>query len=162
LTEAPAVDASSLILLVRTAYLHLLKSLAPQLVVPEPVLEEIRAKGVEDATLQAVEKASPWLSVVQVSSEQERVGGLTLGKGEAAVLAWALSHPGAFAVLDDQRARSHALSLQIPVIGTLGVVLRAKRLGMIPLARPVVESLVAKGMYLSRSVVEKALALARE
>jgi predicted nucleic acid-binding protein len=161
LTEAPAVDASSLILLVRTAHLHLLKSLAPQLVVPEPVLEEIRAKGVEDATLQAVE-ASPWLSVVQVSFEQARVGGLTLGKGESAVLAWALSHPGAFAVLDDQRARSHALSLQIPIIGTLGVVLRAKRLGMISLARPVVESLVAEGMYLSGSVVERALALAGE
>jgi len=160
LTEA-AVDASSLILLVRTAHLHLLKSLAPQLVVPEPVLEEIRAKGVEDATLRAVE-ASPWLSVIQGSFEQERVGGLTLGKGESAVLAWALSHPGAFAVLDDQRARSHALSLQIPVIGTLGVVLRAKRLGMIPLARPVVESLVAEGMYLSKSVVEGALALAGE
>lgn len=160
MTEA-AVDASSLILLVRTAHLHLLKSLAPQLVVPEPVLEEIRAKGVEDATLRAVE-ASPWLSVIQGSFEQERVGGLTLGKGESAVLAWALSHPGAFAVLDDQRARSHALSLQIPVIGTLGVVLRAKRLGMIPLARPVVESLVAEGMYLSKSVVEGALALAGE
>jgi predicted nucleic acid-binding protein len=161
LTEAPAVDASSLILLARTAYLHLLKSLAPQLVVPEPVLEEIRAKGVEDAALQAVE-ASPSLSVVQVSSEQERVGGLTLGKGESAVLAWALSHPGALAVLDDQRARSHALSLQIPIIGTLGVVLRAKRLGMLSLARPVVESLVAQGMYLSGSVVERALALAGE
>ena len=161
MTEAPAVDASPLILLVRAAHLHLLKALAPQLVVPEPVLEEIRAKGVEDATLQAVE-ASPWLSVVQVTSEQERIGGLTLGKGEAAVLAWALSHPGAFAVLDDQRARSHALSLEIPVIGTLGVVLRAKRLGMISQARPVVESLVAEGMYLSRSVVERALALAGE
>ncbi|HSS48378.1 MAG TPA: DUF3368 domain-containing protein, partial [Thermoanaerobaculia bacterium] len=156
MTEAPAVDASSLIFLARTASLHLLKSLAPKLVVPIPVLEEIRAKGIEDASLQAVE-GSPWLSVVQVSYEQERAGGLTLGKGESAVLAWARSHPGAFAVLDDQRARSHAFSLQIPVIGTLGVVLRAKRLGMIPSVRPVVESLIAKGMYLSRSVVEKAL-----
>lgn len=161
MTEAPAVDSSSLIFLAHTSSLHLLKSLAPQLVVPESVLEEIRAKGLEDATLQAVE-ASAWLSVVKVSSEQERIGGSTLGKGESAVLVWALSHPGALAVLDDQRARSHALSLQIPVIGTLGVVIRAKRLGMIPLARPVVESLVAKGMYLSRALVERALALAGE
>ncbi|MFY9820995.1 MAG: DUF3368 domain-containing protein [Thermoanaerobaculia bacterium] len=159
--EPPAVDSSSLILLARTTSLHLLKSLAPQLVVPEAVLEEIRAKGVEDATLQAVQ-ASPWLSVVRVSFEPDRVGGLRLGKGEASVLAWALSHQGTLAVLDDQRARSHALSLQIPVIGTLGVVLRAKRLGMINLARPLVESLVEKGMYLSRSVVERALALAGE
>lgn len=139
MTEAPAVDSSSLIFLPRTSSLHLLKSLAPQLVVPGPVL-----------------------SVVQVSSAPERIGGLTLGKGESAVLVWALSHPGAFVVLDDQRAWSHAFSLQIPVIGTLGVVLRAKRLGMIDLARPLVESLVAKGMYLSRSVIERALALAGE
>jgi uncharacterized protein len=78
------------------------------------------------------------------------------------VLAWALSKPGTVAVLDDQKARTHAGSLGISVIGTLGIVLRAKRQGVISQARPIVQDLIARGMYLSRAVTERALALVGE
>lgn len=160
MTEAPAVDASPLIYLARTGNLPLLQVLAPALAVPEPVLEEIRAKGTDDATLRAVQDTA-WLSVVQppASSLLRR---WDLGKGEASVLAWALSRPGTVAVLDDQKARTYAASLGIPFIGTLGIVLRAKRLGVVSQARPIVEDLIAHGMYLSKSVAEKALALVAE
>jgi predicted nucleic acid-binding protein len=39
------VDASPLIHLARTGNLFLLKALASNVVIPEPVLDEIRAKG---------------------------------------------------------------------------------------------------------------------
>jgi predicted nucleic acid-binding protein len=48
------------------------------------------------------------------------------------------------------------------VRGTLGLVLVAKQRGRIPAARPVLESLRASGMYLSDSVLNKALALVGE
>ena len=48
------------------------------------------------------------------------------------------------------------------MIGTLGIVLRAKRRGLIPQARPVVEKMIANGMYLSQSILQKALALVNE
>jgi predicted nucleic acid-binding protein len=38
------------------------------------------------------------------------------------------------------------------------VVLAAKRMGWLPAARPVVEALLADGLYLSRSLVTAALA----
>ena len=44
------------------------------------------------------------------------------------------------------------------MIGTLGLVLLAKQLGQVPLARPVVEHLRISGMYLSDQVVNEALA----
>jgi predicted nucleic acid-binding protein len=50
-----------------------------------------------------------------------------------------------------------AASLGIPVRGTLGIVLAAKRRGLIPLARPVIDDLFATGLYLSRKVLEEAL-----
>jgi predicted nucleic acid-binding protein len=128
---------------------------------PEPVLDEIRAKGTDDAALRAVQGTS-WLTIVQPPPLPTKLGALDLGRGEISVLAWALSRPGAVAILDDQKARLYAESLGIPVIGTLGIILRAKRLGVIPLARPIVQDLIAKGMYLSKPVVEKALALVGE
>ena len=60
-------------------------------------------------------------------------------------------------MIDDGEARRCARSLSIPVIGTLGLVLLAKRVGRIPLARPVVERLRASGMYLSDVVINQAL-----
>ncbi|MGC8641465.1 MAG: DUF3368 domain-containing protein [Isosphaeraceae bacterium] len=47
--------------------------------------------------------------------------------------------------------------MSIPVIGTLGLVLLAKRVGRISLARPVVERLRTSGMYLSDVVINQAL-----
>jgi len=47
--------------------------------------------------------------------------------------------------------------LGIPVRGTLGIVLAAKKRGLIPKARPVIETLIRSGMYRSRNVIEEAL-----
>lgn len=39
----------------------------------------------------------------------------------------------------------------------LGVILRSKKLGLIPFARPRIEELLRRGMYLGRDLVEAAL-----
>jgi predicted nucleic acid-binding protein len=161
LAETPAVDASPLIYLARTGNLPLLKSLASSFAVPEPVWDEVRAKGADDAVVQTL-RENPWLALVEPPPFPETLLTWDLGKGEAAVLSWALSRPGTLAVLDDQKARSYAQWHGIPVIGTLGIVLRAKRQGMIPLARPILQDLIAHGMYLSRSTLDKALTLVGE
>ena len=70
--------------------------------------------------------------------------------------------PAASRSLTIVQGRRSALSPGVPLIGTLGIVLLAKRKGAIPRARTVVEELVAHGMYLSPSVVDSALALIGE
>ncbi|HID56261.1 TPA: DUF3368 domain-containing protein [Candidatus Poribacteria bacterium] len=64
--------------------------------------------------------------------------------------------------IDDLAARRCASTLGIPVRGTLGLVLIAKQRGLIPAAKPIVEQLLSNGMYLSRKVINKALALVGE
>ena len=90
MAEAPAVDASPLIYLARTGNLPILKALAPAFLIPEPVRDEIRAK--DDAVLRDVQ-AAPWLSVVPSPAIPGTLLVWDLGKGEASVLAWALSRP---------------------------------------------------------------------
>jgi len=85
-----------------------------------------------------------------------------LGPGESAVLAIAYAGPEREVIIDDLAGRRCAASLKIPVRGTLGVVLLAKRKGRIDRARPVVEQLRRAGMYLSDDVVSEALALVGE
>ncbi len=50
----------------------------------------------------------------------------------------------------------------MPLIGTLGIVLKAKRKGVLPAARPAIEKLLNAGMYLSGKIIDQALALVDE
>ncbi len=47
--------------------------------------------------------------------------------------------------------------LDIPVVGTLGIVLAARRMGWVSAAKPIVERLLDEGLYLSSTLVTQAL-----
>ena len=159
--DGPVVNASPLIYLSRAGHLDLLQIAGKSIFVPESVILAIGAKGTGDATVLAVASAS-WLTRVPRPAIPARVAAWDLGAGEASVIAWAIGHPGATAILDDLQARRCAATLGVPCIGILGVVLAAKRKGRISAARPVVEELVAHGMYLSDGVIARALSLVGE
>lgn len=117
------------------------------MVVPETVIAEIEAGAGRDATLEAVQRAG-WLSVAPVPELPEPVRRCRLDPGESAVLALAYAEPGSEVVLDDLAARRAAARLEIPCLGTLGLILAAKGLGAIAEARPVIAELRRAGLYL--------------
>jgi predicted nucleic acid-binding protein len=65
--------------------------------------------------------------------------------------------PGAFAVVDDLEARRCAHAIGVPIRGTLGLVLVARRHGLVPAARPLLEALRRAGLYLSDDLLDRAL-----
>ena len=73
-----------------------------------------------------------------------------------------LAHSGFTAVLDDLKARKKAKSLWLAVIGTVGIILRAKQRGLIPSAKPALERLRGAGAHLSDVLVKRAIELAGE
>lgn len=161
MAERPAVNASPLIYLSRAGFVDLLQIAGREIVVPAPVAEDIRRKGAHDPAVQALVQ-TPWLLVSETPPTPPLIQAWDLGEGESSVLAWAYTHPGAEAILDDLAARRCAAALGIPVRGTLGLVLTAKRRGVIPAARPVLEQLRQTGMYLSDHVLNQALSLVGE
>ena len=136
------VNASPVIALAHADALGLLEKLSTRLVVPEAVVEEVLA-GPEDPAHRAL--ASGWGSR-QAGAVPARVAEWGLGKGESAVVAIALEL-GATAVLDDRNARRCAKALGVPLIGTFGVILRARRQGLISAAKPVIRAVVDAGLY---------------
>ena len=85
-----------------------------------------------------------------------------LGAGETQVLAHALEHPVCEAVLDDAAGRRCAASLNVRATGTVGLVLRAKKRGLLASARSAVEDLRRNGLYLSQAAADAALSLVDE
>jgi predicted nucleic acid-binding protein len=89
---AAVIDTSPLILLARISRLDLLLTLRRRLVVPVPVLEEIRAKGDQDPIVRELEHAR-YLEEVPALPISEQIRRWDLGSGESSVLAWAQRFP---------------------------------------------------------------------
>lgn len=156
MAEPSVVNASPLIFLASAGLAELTQLAGTPVQIPGAVVEEIERFGATDAAAVAVKRLD-WLVPVDPGPAPAIIERWDLGAGETSVLTWAYAHPGTTAVLDDLAARRCAISLGIPVRGTLGLILIAKRRLIIPRAKPVLEQLRAAGMYLSDAVMNRAL-----
>jgi predicted nucleic acid-binding protein len=149
------VNASPVIFLTQIQALPLLKDLAGEVIIPTAVRHEVLAGAGYHDSLVPVEFPS-WIIVRPDLLLPPEVSGWDLGAGESQVLVHAAMSADCEAVLDDLQARRCARGLGILTTGTLGIILRAKRVGLISTARPLIEDLLREGLYLSRAVVESA------
>lgn len=156
MTDKVIINASPLIFLSCSHHLALLESFADDIWVPEPVAEEILQRGQSDITARAI-RNTDWLVTQSVEEIPMSILERRLGAGESSVLALGLAHPNTEVIIDDLAGRKCADSLDIPVRGTLGLVLAAKKRGVIPAARPVIEDMMSAGLYLSKRVLDRAL-----
>ncbi len=85
-----------------------------------------------------------------------------LGAGEREVISLAKSAPDALAILDDALARAYAKRLGVTFTGTLGVLLKAKQLGMIESLTLLLDRLDKLGFRLDVDTRQAALKLAEE
>ena len=126
------------------------------MVVPDAVVAEVGAKGPDDPVALAIRQAT-WLAVEPNRVTPGPVLDCKIDAGESAVLALALGDDSCEVVLDDKAGRNCARRLGIACLGSLGLVLLARRLGAIPEARPVIERLREVGLYLDDEYVEEVL-----
>ena len=105
-----------------------------------------------------------WIKVHRVSqTEVFRVLRVNLDDGEAESIALALELAPQELLLDERKARRMALKLDLPVAGTLDVLMAAKRAGLIPTVRPVIDDLLQHAHFrVSRSLYHKLLSSANE
>jgi predicted nucleic acid-binding protein len=149
------VNASPVITLAKAGHLTLLTALADEVLLPVAVIAELLAAPASDPARQAIEQG--WgnhISPVDVPAIVLEWG---LGAGETAVIAAALESQERTAVLDDAQGRKCARALGVPVIGTLGVVLRAKKMGHVPSATNVLRDLRDAGLYLDSTIIAAAI-----
>ena len=85
-----------------------------------------------------------------------------LHAGEIEVITLAQECGADLLILDDNMAKKTAKYLGLTVTGTMGVLLRAKREGHIEKVKPLVDRLIADGLFISPTVREYVLSQAGE
>ena len=86
----------------------------------------------------------------------------SLHLGESATIALAKEVKAEQVILDDNAARQEAVARGLPVIGTVGVLLVAKTRSVIPVIRPILDSLRAQGTRISQDLYYQVIAEADE
>ncbi len=84
------------------------------------------------------------------------VSGWNLGREESEVLTLAFQK-GCGAVLDDLQARKCASVLEIHLIGSLGLLVKAKNIGIINAVKPSFERIVKAGLFIDRDFLKNLL-----
>jgi predicted nucleic acid-binding protein len=142
-------NASPLIVLAKAGLLDRILPLADQTWIPQAVAEEVsRAKNPGDP-------ASRWIAgqsslIHPTTPISPFVMAWDLGAGESAVISLTATNATAVAVLDDLAARRCAQAMGLPIVGSLGLILMAKRAGVISSATQALDAVVAAGLFISR------------
>lgn len=141
--EPIVVDTSSLIALEKISLLPILCKIYKEVIIPESVIKEFGNLSL------------PCLSIrkVEVDLIKLLTADLNLGKGEAEVIALA-SQTGLKVAIDDLKARRVAENMGLKVTGTIGVLVKAERAGLIRSAYDKVKELRDRGFYVAEELLE--------
>jgi hypothetical protein len=146
-------DASPILSFARANRLEVLRQTVGTLTIPDAVHQDIVVRGTRKPGAQDVQR-SAW---IQRASLRDRAlvdrlpQKLHLGEREAIALA---KERGESLLVDEREARQEASRQGINVIGSLRVLTEAKDRGIIPHAKPVLDELIAAGMYVSDALYQ--------
>ncbi len=148
-SEPIVVNTSPLLALSACGQIELLRALHSRVVVPEAVIAELERgqAGVDPLALDMERPA--WLEVVALRQSPSPLLEAYLDEGEASVITLALELGITRVVIDERRGRAVARTMGLEATGSVGVLLRAKREGLLAAVKPSLEAMQAQGIWLS-------------
>lgn len=152
-------DASALIALSACNSLPLLDALFGTVLVPQAVYLEVAAEDKPHAQpLQRYLQGK----VRQVNMQHFVFLDAYADAGETAAMLLYKELAADYLLIDDKRGRKVAAINQIKTVGSLGVLLQAKRAGLIASIAPLLAKIDASPVFISRALLETVLELAGE
>ncbi len=144
-------DTSCLIVLSNINHLDLLRKVYREIIITPEIVEEYG------------ENLPYWIKMLNVKHvSTQRLLELQLDKGESSAIALAIENPASTIILDDNKARKIARQLGLKVTGTIGVIVKAKLIGIIPSIKPILKEIKKTDFRLSSALEHEALKQAGE
>ena len=139
-------DTSCLIILSKINELDLLRRMYGKVITTAEVANEFG------------ESLPEWVEIrIASDAYRQRILELQIDKGEASTIALAIELTDSVVILDDYKARKIAESLGIPIIGTIGVIISAKKLGVIESIKPYIQKIRQTNFRISEDIEKRAL-----
>jgi len=152
-------DSSALVALAACDSLILLDEIFGQVMVPEVVYKEV-AQPDRFQSNRLKEYLHGKVRQVDMQGFVSLDACADVGETEAMLLYKAIAAD--YLLIDDKRGRKIASLNRIKTIGSLGVLLQAKRMGLVNHIRPLIENIIDSPVFISENLVTTVLELAGE
>ena len=104
-----------------------------------------------------------WVEILTVVDKSKQLLlEMQIDKGESSAIALAIETPNSTVIIDDYKARKIAEKLGLTYTGTMGVIIKAKLLGIIPSIKPLLNRIKQTDFRLSADIELQALKEAKE
>jgi len=144
-------DTSCFIILTNIGHLDLLQQVYGNVITTPEVATEYSLK------------LPDWVHIVSPANiNMQNMLAQYIDMGEASAIALGIEIEGCTIILDDYSARKMAEKLNLAITGTIGVIIKAKKDGIITSIKPFIERLKATNFRLSPSLYDEALKEAGE
>jgi hypothetical protein len=154
--DRAVVNAGPLVALSLVGKLDLLPALFREFWIPETVFREVAVAGLGRPGATAIIDKG-WAKRIRSAPDPDPLLVVELDPGEAAVISLARACAPCMAVIDEKRGRRIAHQVYgLPVKGTAGLLVEAKRLNLLNDLRLIMMEMKRAGYYLSDAVIEGA------
>jgi predicted nucleic acid-binding protein len=134
-------NTSPLINLAMIGELELIQKLYNTIYIPQAVFDEIVIQGKGQAGAKQI-KNSSWIIDHPIDNTLlTKSLSLQLDKGEAEAIALSIELFANLILLDEKRGRAIATQFNLRPLGILGILIHAKKMGLIPLIKPLIDRL---------------------
>lgn len=145
-------NSSCLIIFDKLGILDLLEKIYGEITIPRTVRDEVFASQI----------VPNWIEVIDVTQPVAyRILEKTLGPGESEAIALSLESNPDLLILDDLTARKIAQRLGIKITGVIGILLEAKRIGLITEIKKLLDEILKLDFRISKAIYDEALRLAK-
>lgn len=134
----------------------LLRHFYDNVFMPQAVKQEIIAGGLTRSGVKEPEDAD-WLQIKEIKDQAKVLLLHELDQGEAEVIILAQEQKATEVIPDEKIARMEAKLLGLKVVGTLGLLLRARKRGFILELSPLIHKILGEGIYIHPNIVESIL-----
>ncbi len=153
-------NSGPLIALLKIGRLELLKQLFKKIFISKGTYDEVVIEG---KTGYKDIKQSNWIEVKPIKDQQAvNILRIDLGKGESESVILAYELRADILLVDELIARNIAENLGLKISGTVGVLLKAKKSGLISEVKSELDRLKKKNVWLGNEVCKRALKIAGE
>lgn len=104
-----------------------------------------------------------WIEVKEVKNKVlQKTLSQALGIGESSAIAMSLELQNSLVAIDDLKARRIAISLEIKITGSLGILIKAKEKGYIKQLKPILKKIEKTDFRISENIIKLILKIVKE
>ena|SRR5690554_1145739 len=153
-------NTTPLISFLKIGQLELLREIYNTIIIPEAVFAEVE-KGKYKSYYMDISQFD-WIDIQEIKDKKVLSYFLDLDAGEAEVIVLATEIAADLVIIDETLGRRFAKHADLKVTGTIGILVKAKEVGLVKKVSPLLDELQKKGVWINNKLKERILAKVNE